>query len=209
MEGKKIIVILGIISMILLIFQSANAEDIKYTKGGYIACPYLSDLAKIEDMLEKNDHEAANKMMRKGKCFLTEPDTPVYMLDIEPGFDAGIAAGKEYNYAVKFRFRGSIGTFWMSHKAFSERLGIGAGEGSRQKSTREWFVLKSFLWIKAGKTTRQEIIQKYPNPRLRDESGGEYVYYGHQHADFKGWDEISFIFDGNVLEEIRVEKKKE
>lgn len=74
---------------------------------------------------------------------------------------------------------------------------------------RKWVDLDSLAWIKVGKTTRQEIIKKYPNPRLRDETGGDYAYHGGQHPDFNGWKEISFIFDGNVLAVIKGIKQQE
>jgi hypothetical protein len=201
MGQKKIIVILGIISVILLAFRSANAQSVQYTKSGYVACPSWGDLDKIKTMLKEKDREAANSMMREGRCFVTKPDMMVYVVEYGPERIAGVFLRKEYDYEVKFRFQGSTETFWTNHRALSDRMGDGASE----VTVKEWFVLKSFLWVEPGKTKKQEIIQKYGKPTSQDEDS--ILYNAVQHSDFKEWKTIKFtINESGVVDGIRAEK---
>ena len=195
---KKVILILGIILMILLVSQPAGADNIAYTRRGWIACPYLTDLSDAIEIFYAKDYKALAEMVAEGRCIIFSDEVKVYYS--HPDWA---------NWERQIRFPGSSKTYWVHYMAL-----IYPGEEPKElkgspTSKRKWVILESFLWIKPNKTTRQEIIKKYPNPKFRDESGGEYAYYGYQYPDFKEWDKIRFIFDGSALAEIRAVKEQE
>ena len=197
MKQKKVIPILGIIAMILLVSSRLDAAD-TYTRPGWIACETPYDLDLAMRIFWADDDKALAEMVAGGRCFIFSDKVKV-----------SVWAPEWAHRERQIRFPGSSKTYWVDFQAL-----IYSEEKSQESkgspiSKHEWSILKSFLWTKAGKTTRQEIIQQYPHPRLRDESAGEYAYHGYQYPDFKEWEEIRFMFDGNVLDEIRVMKKKE
>jgi hypothetical protein len=198
MERRKIIVILGIISMILLVSQSVDASYVAYTKDRYPACANILDFQDLSLFLKQGDTEAVAKMVEQGRCIVLERGVKVFAWN--PLYEA-------HPDWIQIHAVGSTVTLWTFRWALEERTQEKKME-SPPKRVRKLVNLDSLSWVRVGKTTRQEIIKKYPGPRFRDESGGEYAYYGHQHPDFKGWDAISFIFDGNVLAEIRAEKEE-
>ncbi len=204
MGQKKLIVILGIILIALLTVQSANAAFLAYTKAGYPACALLLDFEEMATCFSQRDSVAVNKMIEQGRCILLKPDVKVWVWYPEWAEE----------YTAQIRFPESPDTLWTFRQALerAENRDKARAEQeaiARSRAKRKWVILESFLWIKPNKTTRQEIIKKYPNPKFRDESGGEYAYYGYQYPDFKEWDAIRFIFDGSVLAEIRAVKEQE
>jgi len=201
MKQKKIVMVLGIISMILLISQSADASYLAYIEWEAPACENSLDFRKVSLFFNQGDFEAVAKMVDKGRCIWLKQGVQVYawnpLYEMHPDW-------------VQIHAVGSTVTLWTFKIALKERTEEKKIE-SAPKPTRKRVKqvdLNSLSWIRVGKTTRQEIIKKYPNPKFRDESGGEYAYYGHQYPDFKEWDMIRFMFDGSVLEEIRAEKEE-
>lgn len=200
MKQKNIIVALGIISMILLVSQSADASYVAYTKAGYPACTNLFDFRDASLFFNQGDFEAVAKMVDQGRCILLKPDVQVYAWN--PLYEM-------YPNWIQIHAVGSTVTLWTFKAALEERTQEKPVVAPRSK--RRAVTLTSLSWIKVGKTTRQEIIQKYGKPVTSDETGGEYLYYGdlwgdNRFPDFKGWERIYFIFDGDVLAEIRAEK---
>lgn len=205
MKQKKLIIAFGMIIIVLLVFQSGNAQDIQYTKRGYFACPHEWDIFDIKNMLQVKDLEAAEKLRVKARCILLKDDEPVYILLNDPE-SHGIDSWEEPHRSipVKFRFQGSTDTYWTFYDALSPHKSSGIIE--RNKIViHEWLILKSFLWITPNKTMKQEIIQKYGNPSSREQ--GDFIYKSNRHPDFKEWKTIKFIFNGSdMVEEIRGEK---
>ena len=78
MKHKKIIMLLGIISMILLIVQSANAAFLAYTKAGYPACASLLDFNDVSTCFLQRDSAAVNKIVEQCHCIILKPDLKVW-----------------------------------------------------------------------------------------------------------------------------------
>jgi hypothetical protein len=194
MGRKKIIVILGIIAMTLLVSQPADADNIAYTRRGWVACSSLVDLSDAMGIFWARDHKALAEMVAKGRCFIFSDEVKVYYWRPE-------WADRER----QIRFPGSSETYWVDIQALIYR-GEKSQEGKDSPmSKREWFVLDSFLWIKPNKTKKQEIIQKYGKPISEDEDS--ILYNAAQHSDFKEWKTIKFILNtSGVVEGIRAEK---
>lgn len=200
MKHKKIIVVLGIISIILLIVQSANAAFLAYTKAGYPACASLLDFEEIATCFSQRDYVAVDKILERGRCILLKPDIKVW---------AWYPEWAE-TYTAQIRLPGSPDALWTFRQALEraegrDRARAEQEETARSVSVREWFVLKSFLWIKPNKTTKQEITQKYGKPTFQDED--TILYKANQHPDFKEWKTIKFIVNqSGIVEEIRAQK---
>ena len=193
MKRKNVIVVLGIISMILLAVHPVNAEVTAYTKGGWLAARYIGDVGKIRSLYR--DRVAIERMIKEGRFIVLDDNVKVYCRVPEWADDG----------EVEIRFYGETESYWTYREAVTME-----GEKAQEwkgsaVSTREWFVLKSFLWVEPGKTKMQEIIQKYGKPTFQDEDS--ILYRANQHSDFKGWKTIKFIFStSGIVEGIRAEK---
>lgn len=201
MKQRKIIISLGIASMILFTFQSANAQNIKYTKSGHVACISEKYYDLAVTFVAQNDMGALSRMITNGQCFMLKANVPVYMMEYK------LWSGK-----MKIRPQGFTEGVWTDWKATDDHMESTyqapdkkVGDNSNPAKSK-YVTLKSFLWIETDKTTKQEIKRKYGKPSREDEAGGEIVYRGDQHPDFKEWASITFLFDGDVLGEIRPRK---
>jgi hypothetical protein len=193
MKQKKIIMILGIISMILLVSPRSDAADI-YTRPGWIACETLYDLDNAMGIFWSNDNKALAEMVAEGKCIIFSAEVKVNAWHPE-------WTGRER----QIRFPGSSKTYWVDFQALIYREEKSPeGKGSAM-SVREWFVLKSFLWIEPHKTTKEEIIKKYGEPTFQDRDS--ILYRASKSPDFREWKTVKFLIDtSGVVEQIRAEK---
>lgn len=190
----------GIMSIMLLSVQPANAAFLAYTKEGYPACVSLVDFEDMETCFLQRDSVAVNKIVEQGRCILLKPDVKVYAWAPEWAQEKGWA---------QIRLPGSTVILWTFRQALERAETRDQKLEAPPARKYEHFLLKSFLWMKSGMTKKQEIVRKYGKPDWEDVAGGEVVYYGtSHHPDFKEWISISFIFDGDVLEEIRAMKEK-
>lgn len=195
MKQRHFILILGIALMILSTPQFANAQDIAYTKDGWVACKgvYFGDMRTF---WRQKDWKAVDEMVEMGSCIWLKPGVQVYF-----------KIDRTLNYA-EIHLPGSTQILITFIEALDTRGTPPKVETTPPARRYKHVLLKSFLWMKLGTTTKHELLQRYPNPVHRDESFGEYVYWERSHPDFKGWLEIRFIFDGNVLEEIKATKEE-
>lgn len=187
---KILMVLLAMVLTILLAVHSANAA---FTKKGWPAVPYLMDLGDVMGFFWQKDYKALNEMVAKGRCIILDDNIEVSVWAPE------WASGER-----QFHFPGSSTMYWADERAFNYPSDKAQEwkESPTPTSKREWFVLKSFLWIKLNKTTKREIIQKYGNPASQDEDA--ISYKANQHPDFKEWKTINFIVNtSGVVEEIR------
>jgi hypothetical protein len=178
--------------MILSVPHSGKAAASAYTTR-YIACPLLSDFEAAAEFLHQGDREAANQMVTQGKCIWLEPGVKVYVYRPEWA-----------EYQAQIHLPGSTDTLWTHYYYLRWETNTPAVQ-SNPVTTREWFVLKSFLWIEPHRTTNQEIITKYGSPISQDEDW--ILYRADQSPDFKGWKMVKFLISASgVVEEIRAEK---
>lgn len=74
-----------------------------------------------------------------------------------------------------------------------------------QVSRKEWLVLSSFLWIKPGRTTRQELIARYGKPSSEDDDS--LLYKASQHSDFSRYQALKFLTDERgTIRQIRAQE---
>lgn len=111
--------------------------------------------------------------------------------------------GKSFQILLPFEIEGVVNNYIFIFRInnFSE---IDKGRIT-PISKKEWLVMDSFLWVKRGKTNKQDIISKYGKPAFQDEDS--IIYKSDQHSDFKDFKSLKFIVDNaGIVTQIRGEK---
>lgn len=200
---KMISLILALGVVLLVGFKTACAQYEAYTVQGHCAATNLFYLDDLTRFVHEGDKAAIDEMISKGEAVCFKGGDKV-LFEKESSFGT---------YVVKFHFTGSSIMLWCqslwlacdipsmcSHLVERpESVKKSAPTGVRSVH------LKSISSIKVGKTTRQELLKRYGKPDKADESFGEYTYFtaSSNIQDFKGYDFVTFQFDGNVLEDIK------
>jgi hypothetical protein len=194
MKQNKLIVVLGVVWLILFVYESVNAQNIAYTRKGWPAVSNLLDLGDAMGFFWQKDYKALDEMVSERRCI-------IFSGEIEVSYWAPPWADRER----QFHFPGSSKMYWTDVQALIYPGGKPQEWKGGTTSKREWFVLRSFLWIKPNKTTKQEIIKKYGKPTSQDEDS--ILYTATQNPDLKEWKTIKFIINtSGVVEEVRVQK---
>lgn len=197
MEQKKLIAVMGIILMILLAFQSAEGAYMGHTRAGYPACALMTDFDDMNVFWGQRDMVAVQKMINQGRCFWLKEGMQVV---------AWNPLSEIHRFWLQIRMPGQTETAWTFVGAVEDdELREQAEKEKIPVSVRDWSIVDSFLWIRSGKTTKQEILEKYGRPAEKDEDS--ILYRSKQHHDFNGYKAVKFIIDATgIVTEIRIEK---
>lgn len=193
MKYKNTTIAFGVVLMTLLAVHSVNAAVTAYTRGGWLAARYILDVGKIKSL--HRDRVAKARMIKEGRFIVLHENVKVYCRVPEWANDG----------EVEIRFYGETESYWTYREAVIMESEKAPEWKSGPVSVHEWFILKSFLWIKPHKTTRQEIVRRYGDPTSQDEDS--ILYNATRILDFSEWKTIKFIVNtSGVVEGIRAEK---